>query len=107
MAVSAEDADFARELFAGVGPLTTRRMMGGLCLYADGTIFAIVRSDGAILLKGAGAMATRMEADGWEKWDYVRSNGARGAMPYWLLPDDVYDDPDRASALARDALACL
>ena len=47
MSLSAEEIAFAKELFSGLGDLTTRRMMGGLCLYHEGTIFAIVHGDGS------------------------------------------------------------
>ena len=107
MALSAEVVAYAVDLFSGIGNVTSKRMMGGVCLYADNTIFALVRSDGVILLKGAGAMAERMEREGWEKWTYVRSNGQRGAMPYWQLPQSALDDPEEAAALAREALSAL
>jgi DNA transformation protein len=42
MGVAQGDIDRAIELFSGLGDITTRKMMGGLCLYHDGTIFAIL-----------------------------------------------------------------
>lgn len=55
MAISDSDIAFALELFEGLGPLTTRRMFGGMCLYRDGTVFALMRSDGEVLLKAVGS----------------------------------------------------
>mgnify|MGYP002624335494 CR=1 FL=1 len=107
MSLSAADADFARERFSGLGAITTRRMMGGLCLYQAGTIFALVRSDGAILLKGAGDFVAELEAAGCTRWSYVRKTGKTGRMPYWTLPDAALDDPDLACGWARRALAHL
>jgi len=98
---------FAMDLFHGLGPLTTRKMMGGLCLYRDGTIFALLQSDGSLWLKGVGDMAARMEAEGWTRWTYTRDTGKTAAMPYWRLPDAALDDPEAACALARDALERL
>ena len=46
MSVSEADIAFAKELFDGLGTLTTRKMMGGLCLYSDRIIFALLYSDG-------------------------------------------------------------
>jgi len=45
MSITVEEIEFALDLFSGLGPLTTRKMMGGLCIYLDGTIFAIVHCD--------------------------------------------------------------
>ena len=105
MSVSEADIAFARELFSGLGALSSRKMMGGLCLYRDGTIFAILNPDGSIWLKGAAAAATRMAAEGWERWTYTRKDGSETAMPYWRLPDAALDDPALACSLARDALS--
>ena len=107
MALSAEQIAQALELFEGLGPLTSRKMFGGLALYRDGTIFAVVMSDGDIRLKGEGAMIPRFEALGMQQWTYQRPGQKPSAMPYWTLPEDARDDPDRAVALAEEALAHL
>ena len=108
MSLGAEDIAFAMDLFAGVPDLTRKSMFGGLGLYSGGVIFALVRSDGQILLKAAqGPFADRLAAMGCEKWVYTRNSGAAGAMPYWTLPDSALDDPEEARELARDALAAL
>lgn len=107
MSLSAEDITFTKELFAGLGDVTTRRMMGGLCLYHEGTIFAIVHGDGAIWLKGAGAFIEELESEGCARWTYQRDGGKPTSMPYWSLPDAALDDPDFACDWARRALAHL
>lgn len=107
MSVADGDIAFALELFDSLGPLSTRKMMGGLCLYRDGTIFAILQPDGSIWLKGAGTFAERVETEGWQRWTYSRDGGKTTAMPYWRLPDDALDDPAHACMLARQALSEL
>lgn len=107
MSLSAEEIAFATELFSGLGQISTRRMMGGLCLYSDGTIFAIVHGDGSIWLKGAGGFVAELEAEGSTRWTYTRDGGKPTAMPYWSLPDAALDDPDLACDWARRALAHL
>ncbi|MBT8416948.1 MAG: TfoX/Sxy family protein, partial [Silicimonas sp.] len=42
MAVTNEQIEMVRDLFAGVGPITTRKMFGGLGIYSEGTIFAVL-----------------------------------------------------------------
>lgn len=107
MSLSEADAVFAKEIFAGLGPLTTRKMMGGLCLYSEGTIFAIVNSDGSIFLQGAKGFGDDLEAAGGTQWTYTRDNGKTTAMPYWSLPEAAPDDPDLACDWARRALSHL
>ena len=42
MSISDADIAFVKDLFSGVGTLTTRKMFGGLAIYADGVIFALI-----------------------------------------------------------------
>ncbi len=107
MSLSTDDEEFAKELFSGLGVVTTRRMMGGLCLYLDGIIFSIVHGDGSIWLKGAGTMVDELEAAGSQRWTYQRNGGRVTAMPYWSLPEPALDDPTIACDWARRALAHL
>ncbi|MEP2891155.1 TfoX/Sxy family protein [Tateyamaria sp.] len=107
MALSQEEIEHALDLFAPLGPLSTRKMFGGLSIYCDGIIFAIVMSDGRILLKGAGPMQIQFEDMGLERWAYTRKDGSATNMPYWHLPDTALDDAEEASALARQAFAHL
>lgn len=107
MALTDEEVAFARDLFSGLGPLTTRKMFGGLALYRDATIFAVVLSDGRIMLKGQGDMQARFDAMGLDRWSYARAGKPPTFMPYWTLPDSALDDPDAACALARTALHYL
>jgi len=98
--VSISDADiaFARELFSPLGGVSHRKMFGGICLYLDGDIFALVSSDGQIYLKAQGAVAASMANDGSAQFH---------RMPYWTLPDDALDDPEVAIAYAKRTMASL
>ncbi len=107
MAVSEGDIAFALELFGGLGAVTTRKMMGGLCLYSDGTIFAILNADGSIWLKGGGAFAQVLEDEGCARWSYTRKDGSETQMPYLTLPGEALDDPEVACDWARRALEHL
>lgn len=104
------DAQIAQieDLFEGVGPITIRKMFGGLGIYAGGTIFAVLMSDGDLKLKGVDAMAETFDAEGWTRWTYQRDGSDKiTAMPYWSLPDALLDDPEEASAWANRALEAL
>ncbi len=107
MSLSDAQITFAKDLFDGVGPLTHRKMMGGLCLYSDGIIFALIHSDGKIYLKAQGGFIKEIEALGGERWTYQRDGKKPVGMPYWTLPDRFHDSPEDASDLARVALSYL
>jgi len=108
MSISSEDIEFATDLFSNLGPLTTRKMMGGLCLYCEGTIFAILHPEFGLMIKGAGDFQTTLSDLNLTRWTYQRDNAAKPtAMPYWKLPESALDDPEEACDLARRALAHL
>lgn len=107
MSLSDEEIEFAVDLFADLGPVTTRKMFGGLGLYLDGTIFALMRREGTLQLKGVGAMVDVFNDAGWAQWTYEGKGGKIRSMPYWEVPDDLRDDPDAACAWARRAISHL
>jgi len=103
--VSVTDSDiaFIHELFDGVGGITHRKMMGGLSVYSNGQIFAILSAEGRIYLKASGDFAAAMAAEGASKFEMEDGRG----MNYWTLPEAALDDPDLACDWARRALAEL
>lgn len=107
MSVSDEDIAHALDLFSEFDDLTTRKMMGGLCIYASGTIFALLYSDGQLFLKAQGEMAEKLEDMGATRWQYTRKDGKVTSMPYWTMPDAALDDPELACSLARETLSHL
>ena len=108
MSLGEADIAFAKELFSDLPNITTRKMFGGLSIYSDGVIFALIKSDAQIMLKSQDATFDAKLADmGAEKWNYTRKDGAQSSMPYWSLPDAALDDPDLALSLAREALNLL
>ena len=109
MAVSDADIAHAMELFDGIGEITTRKMMGGLCLYADGTIFAILMSDSVLKIKAQDPdFISKIESMGAIRWTYTREGRDKPtAMPYWTVPDAALEDPELALGLARETLRTL
>ena len=103
MSISDSDIAFMEELFAPLGAIIHRKMMGGLSLYCDGQIFSILDSSGSVFLKAKGEFAEKLAAAGSHQF------GAQSGktMGYWTLPDDGLDDPEAASDWARKALANL
>ncbi len=107
MSVTKEEIARVADLFAGLGEITTRKMMGGACLYHDGTIFAMLHSERGLLIKAQGGFIDRMAGLGQTQWTYTRDGGPERSMPYWSIPDEMLDDPEAACDLAREALTYL
>ena len=108
MSISDADIAFATELFADLPDLTTRKMFGGLGIYSEGVIFALLMSDSRFMIKAkTGPFADRLAEMGCEQWTYTRKDGAASSMPYWSMPEAVMDDADAACALAQDAITAL
>jgi DNA transformation protein len=96
MAVSDGDIAFAVDLFADLGALSTRKMFGGMCLYHDGTVFALQASEGRLYLKTKDPIGLfEIKSDQFHN------------MPYYAIPEDFLDDPETACAVARAALTAL
>jgi DNA transformation protein len=107
MSVSDADIAFAHELFAGLGEITSRKMMGGLTIYCDGQVFAILDGDGRPFLKAKGAMADSLAESGAEQFEFTDKSGKTSTMGYWSLPDAALDDPELACDWGRRVLRAL
>ena len=105
MAVSNEDIEFATDLFSRLGAITFRKMMGGASIYCDGQIFAILKSDGALMIKAKDALADALAAEGSTKFTMEdKKTGKIKSMGYWTLPECALDDPDEACQWAAKSL---
>ena len=104
MAVSDEQIAFVRDLFRGLPAISTRKMFGGLGIYSEGIIFAVIGPEDALLLKARGPLAADLAAEGCEQWSYEGKSGKAARMPYWSFPESALDDPDEACAWARRSL---
>jgi len=102
------DADFIRDLFAAFGPVTVRRMFSGAGIFADGLMFGLIVRD-VIYLKVDDTSVTDFEREGCGPFTYTRgknsSHPSEHALPYWRLPERLYDDPDELAVWARRAFA--
>ena len=103
MSVSDGDIAFAHDLFAPLGTITSRKMMGGLSIYCDNQIFAILDSELTLYLKAKGTMAETMATAGSRQ--FGAETGKK--MGYWTLPETAMDDPEIACDWARRALTSL
>ena len=88
------------EMFAGLGPVTIRRMFGGKGVYHQGLIIA-VELRGEMMLKGDAITGPQLEAAGARRWAYEGRGGKAVNMPYWSIPEDALDDPEQMAHWAR------
>lgn len=96
------EADIA-DLFAGLGPVSIRKLFGGKGIYYDGVIVAI-ELRGELMLKADQESAPDFIAAGCSQWTYTGSrHGKTVAMPYWSVPDAAIDDPDEMAFWASKA----
>ncbi|MCV0396539.1 MAG: TfoX/Sxy family protein [Rhizobiaceae bacterium] len=95
--------DAIHDAFAGLGPVTIKRMFGGKGIYHEGLIVAL-EVDGELLLKADRDSAEAFDEAGCTQWVY-RGHKGRGptAMPYWSIPDSAWDDPDEMAVWTRRA----
>ena len=94
-----------RELFAGLGAISIRRMFGGKGIYHQGLIIALVVGDELLLKADAHSTPAFIEA-GSRQWAYdSKKSGKPVAMPYWSVPDDAFDDPEIMTDWAKLAFA--
>ena len=102
------DPDFIQELFAQFGPVTVRRMFSGAGIFRDGLMFGLIIRD-VIYLKADETNAAEFEREGGGPFTYTRGRksgrASEHALPYWRLPERLYDDPDELAEWARRAFA--
>ncbi len=102
------DQEFIHELFAQFGPVTVRRMFSGAGIFRDGLMFGLVIRD-VIYLKVDETDAAEFEREGSAPFIYTRGlksgRPSQHALPYWRLPERLYDDPEELAEWARRAFA--
>lgn len=103
MPISQTEIDDAVELFSALGPIRTRKMMGGLTIYAQDVTFAIYDPDQGYFLKSDKQTQALYEAEGLSRFTF-EMKGKTAIMNYYALPEDAYDDPEVLERWARLAL---
>jgi DNA transformation protein and related proteins len=96
------DAETLHELFAEFGPVSVRRMFGGMGVFADGLMIALV-SRGVIFLKADTETIPAFEQEGQAPFSYATRNGEHKLTSYWRMPDRLYDDAEELARWARDS----
>jgi DNA transformation protein len=96
------DAESIRELFAEFGPVDVRRMFGGVGVFVDGRMIALISRD-VIYLKADAEAIPDFEREGLAPFSYATKDGGRKLTSYWRMPERLYDDPEELACWARAA----
>jgi DNA transformation protein len=98
------DIDHLQELFAPVGGVSFKRMFSGYGIMKDGMMFALVASD-ILYFRADDAAVARHKAEGAPQWTPVMRGKTMTTMPYWQVPERLFDEPDEFAEWAREAFA--
>jgi DNA transformation protein and related proteins len=97
------DTDYIGDLFAAFGQVTVRRMFGGLGIFADGLMIALVADD-LVYLKVDEDLTAEFEREGMGPFSYATKNGRHTILSFWRMPERLYDDPDELARWAKRSL---
>ena len=98
-----DNADI-EETFACLGAVTIKRLFSGKGVYHQGLIVGAIMND-EILLKSDAEAEPQFLAAGSTQWIYEFRRGNTVHMPYWTIPAEAVDDPDRLATWVRLAFA--
>jgi len=96
------DDEALRDVFAGLGPVTIKKMFGGKGIWHQGIMVGAV-VDGVVRLRGDAISGPEFEAAGGTRWTYSAKMKKAVNMPYWTIPDSAIDDPDELAIWTRKA----
>src|ERR1700682_6450854 len=103
MPVTDSFVEFVLEQLDPVGPITPKRMFGGVGLYANDLFFALLAGD-VLYLKADDSTRRALEATGSRPFQPYPDRGS-GTMQYYSVPAAILEDSDELIAWARKSVA--
>src|SRR5207237_5074687 len=88
------------ELFEPLGGVVFRKMFGGLGIFRDGIMFALVADD-VLYMKVDGTTQAAYAAEGSGPFVYAGMRGKATPLPYWRIPERLFEEPDEFVEWAR------
>jgi len=101
MPVSPDFRNHVLEMLEPLGPVTAKSMFGGVGLYLDGTMFALITRSDVLYMRTDDGNRGEFEAAGMGP--FVPFEDGRMVMPYHEIPPDVMEDAEAMSAWGRAA----
>jgi DNA transformation protein len=96
-------SEYVVELLSALGAVQARRMFGGVALYCEGVMFALVADD-VLYFKVDESNRGDFERAGTEPFRYEKG-GRWVTLSYWRAPDEALDSSEQALPWARAAHA--
>ena len=93
MAYSSETLAHAMELLGPLGDIHSKRMFGGVGIFVDDRMFALIAGD-RLFLKVDDTTRARFEEAGSEPFSYRTRKGEKAVMSYMSVPEDALDDTE-------------
>lgn len=92
---TAEFHDYVlNDVLGGIEGITSKRMFGGYGFYLDGNVFAFIVED-ELYFKVDENNKPDYESRGSHPFVYTgHKNKGPVEMPYWLLPEEIMNDPE-------------
>ena len=103
MAVDPGFLDHVSDLLSDLGPVQVKRMFGGVGLFQNDLMFALIFGD-SLYLKADKDSEAQFEAAGSGPFTFEMKDGRTGILHYWRLPEEAGDDRVAACRWARLAL---
>jgi DNA transformation protein len=85
--------EFLEDLYAPMGGVSVRAMFGGLGVFKDAIMFALAVDD-VLYLRADEQSELRYAQEKAPRFVYRGMKGREVPMPYWQLPERLYDEPD-------------
>src|SRR5262245_23524886 len=105
MPVTDSFVDFVLEQLEAVGPITSKRMFGGVGLYAGDLFFALIADD-VLYLKSDDSTRGLLEAAGGRPFEPYPDRRRRDTRTqYYSVPIAVLEDSDTLAAWATRSVA--
>jgi DNA transformation protein len=91
------------ELLAPLGPVSARRMFGGVGLFHSGMMFGLIARE-ELFLKVGDANRSMYESAGEAPFSYETKHGTNTIGSYWRCPPELLDDAETLQAWARQSV---
>jgi DNA transformation protein len=105
VAVTDSFVAFVLEQLDPLGPLTPKRMFGGVGLYAGDLFFALIAGDVLYLKADDSTRGARERAGARPFQPYPNRPKGKGKMQYYSVPPAILEDGDALLVWAKEAVS--